>query len=68
MKIPPWLVYTLICVVTAVWVANFVISAFNQQYKPPAEINLIFSSLVGGLLLNAASSKKRDDDDKKDRE
>lgn len=67
MKLPPWLIYFLVCVITAVWVGNFLAAVINPHYKPPEEINLIFSSLVGGLLLNAAS-RKRDDDDKKDGE
>ncbi len=60
MKLPNWLVYTLVCIITGVWVANFAVAVFNPNYKPPEEINLIFSTVVGALLLNIR--RKGDDE------
>lgn len=70
MKLPNWLVYVLVCTITTAWLTSFVVGLVNVHYQPPEQINLLFSSLVGGLLLNAASKRGQDDDnddDKKDK-
>lgn len=67
MKLPNWLVYVLVCVITVAWLTSFAVGLINTHYQPPEQINLLFSSLVGGLLLNAASKRKDDDDEEKDK-
>lgn len=65
MKLPNWLMYLLIIVITAAWVTSFTVGLFNHNYQPPDQINLLFSSLVGALLINAANKRGKggDDDD-----
>jgi len=68
-RIPNWLLYSLVGAVTAVWITSFVASLVNTTYSPPESVNLLFSSIVGGLILQASGKKKDDDDDdsKKDK-
>lgn len=51
MKLPPWLLYTLIITITVVWVANFVAGLLLNEYDPPESINLLFSTTVAALIL-----------------
>ena len=55
-----------IYVVLAVWVANFVVSALVETYKPPPEIGTAFMTILGLIGLAQVGSKKDKDDDDKD--
>jgi hypothetical protein len=61
-RLPDWVLYLLVLAITAVWVASFVTGLFNPRYQPPEQVNLLFSSMVGGLLLHTATRNKGDDD------
>lgn len=63
MKLPNWLMYLLIIVITGAWLTSFLAGLFIKDYTPPDQINLLFSSLVGALLINAANKRRNSDDD-----
>jgi hypothetical protein len=65
-RVPNWLVYSLVIVITVVWVVSFAASLIIRGYDPPESVNLLFSSFVGGLILQAASKRRDDDDDDAD--
>lgn len=50
-KVPDWLVNTLVIAVTLAWLASITASLFVPSYEAPGAINLAFSSIVGGVLL-----------------
>ena len=53
----------LIAVVAAVWAANFVAPVFADNYKPPAEVHLIFMAVIATLV--KAGDSKDDSETKK---
>ena len=51
MRLPTWLIYTLVVIITAAWVTSFIASFVIKGYNPPESINLLFSTVIGALLL-----------------
>lgn len=62
-RLPNWLMYVLVLVITGAWVVNFTTGLFVKGYAPPESINLVFSSMVGALLLQAGQRRHDEDDD-----
>lgn len=46
----PKLANVIAIVVTAVWVASFVVSLFSVTYKPDPQINVVFMAVVGAAM------------------
>lgn len=46
----PRLANIIAVVVTAVWVASFVVSLFSVSYKPDPQINVVFMAVVGAAM------------------
>lgn len=65
-KLPNWLLYGIVIAITVVWAASFVGTLVIESYKPPAEINLLFTSIAGGLILGGRGKGKDDSDSKED--
>lgn len=57
----PKLANVIAIIVTAVWVASFVVSLFSVTYKPDPQINVVFMAVVGA----AMALKGRGADDEK---
>lgn len=46
----PKLANVIAVIVTAVWVASFVVSLFSTTYKPDPQINVVFMAVVGAAM------------------
>lgn len=69
MLLPRGLVYVIVWVTSAVFLLNFLaqfVPAFN--YHPDPSINVVFPSVIGGVLLLGRNSGKSKDDDEDDDE
>jgi hypothetical protein len=49
-RLPPWLGYGLVILVALVWATGVLVAIFTAADLPNA-LNLLFSSLIGGLVL-----------------
>lgn len=56
--VPQWVLITIMFLITAAWITNFLISVFNPHYQPPGQINTAFITIVGAILVNAAARYK----------
>lgn len=50
------LLKVVIAVITLVWAVNFAAPLWDNDYKPSAELNAAFMTVVGGLILAGKSS------------
>jgi uncharacterized membrane-anchored protein len=62
-RVPRWITSFLVVVISLVWVTSFVAGLLNPKYQVPEQVNLLFSSMVGGLLLHTASRRRGGDED-----
>lgn len=53
----PKLANIIAVIVTAVWVASFVVSLFSVSYKPDPQINVVFMAVVGAAMALKGSQK-----------
>jgi len=51
-KLPDWLTWLIILLVTGMAVTNFVAGLFVKGYQPNVEINGLFIGIVTALILN----------------
>lgn len=62
-RLPRWLLITLVLMISGVWVASFVAGLIVEGYNPPESINLVFSAMVAAVLAQLGRQEQEGDDD-----